>query len=582
MSHDLDPRFVTSEFLAATGDLSDERRVRGLEEAVRRREAVLAAVCFAASHFLGTADWDRDVIEMLGRLGTAAEVNHVYLFEGYRDSNAALRRRLRHEWVAPGHAGCACEPVMRDVEVEAVGLGRWALLEQGEILHGPLALLPPNERAYFERMGVKSFAAVPVFMGDSWWGYLGLTDELFGRVWSPIVLDALQVAAATLGAALYRRHAEEQLRLSEERFRRLTEAAFEGIVIHDQGMLLDANPAFARLLGYDVDELIGLSVLDFLSDESRAATLRHMRAASEEAYEVRARRRDGSELIAEVNARPFSYKGRPARVAAIHDVTERREAEATARRLVEEQAATRARDQILGIVAHDLRNPLSTILMSAQLLREVLPADSATHRQAEIIGRAGAQMKRLIQDLLDVKRIESGRLVIEPRSISVTGLLREAGEMLRAHAAANSLALEVEAPADLPEVWADPQRIQQVLANLIGNAVKFTPKGGRISMHASRVEREVRVVVADTGDGIPSDQLPLVFGQFWQGSRTDKRGIGLGLAIARGIVEAHGGRIWVESIVGTGSEFSFTLPVSEPKASAPQASGAARPPRSAP
>ena len=567
MSHELDPRFVTSEFLVATGGLSDERRMRGLEETVRRRDAVLAAVCYAASHFLGTADWDRDVIEMLGRLGAAAEVNHVYLFEGYRDSNSALRRRLRHEWVAPGHAGCACAPAMRDVEVEAVGLQRWALLEQGEILHGPLALLPSNERAYFEHMGVRSFAAVPVFMGDSWWGYLGLTDELQERVWSPSVLDALQAAAATLGAALYRRHAEEQLRMSEERFRRLTEAAFEGIVIHDQGMLLDANPAFARLLGYDVDELLGRSVFDFLSDESRDVTLKHMRAASEEAYEVRARRRDGSELIAEVNARPFSYRGRPARVAAIHDVTERREAEATARRLVEEQAATRARDQILGIVAHDLRNPLSTILMSAELLREVLPAESASHRQAEIIARAGSHMKRLIQDLLDVKRIESGRLVIEPRNMAVAGLLRDTSEMLRAQAAANSLRLDVDAPADLPAVWADPQRIQQVLANLIGNAIKFTPKGGRIAVHASRLESEVRVAVTDTGDGIPAEQLPHVFAQFWQGSRTDKRGIGLGLAIARGIVEAHGGRIWVDSTVGTGSEFFFTLPVSEPPAS---------------
>jgi PAS domain S-box-containing protein len=568
MMHEHDSLFVTSEFLAATRDVSDERRVRGLEETVRRRDAVLAAVCFAASHFLGTADWDRDVIEMLGRLGAAAEVNHVYLFEGYRDSTSALRRRLRHEWVAPGHAGCACEPAMRDVEVESLGLQRWALLQQGEILHGPLALLPLNERAYFEHMGVKSFAAVPVFMGDSWWGYLGLTDELSERVWSPSVLDALQAAAATLGAALYRRHAEEQLRMSEERFRRLTEAAFEGIVIHDEGTLLDANPAFARLLGYDVDELLGRSVFDFLTDESRAATLSHMRAASEDAYEVRARRRDGSELIAEVNARPFSYQGRPARVAAIHDVTDRREAEATSRRLVEEQAATRARDQILGIVAHDLRNPLSTMLMAAELLREVLPAGSPTYRQAEIIGRAGSHMKRLIQDLLDVKRIESGRLVIEPRPVAATALLRDAAEMLRAHATASSLALEVDAPADLPQVWADPQRIQQVLANLIGNAIKFTPKGGRIVVHACPVEREVRIGVADTGDGIPAEQLPHVFGQFWQGSRTDKRGIGLGLAIARGIVEAHGGRIWAESTVGQGSAFNFTLPVSEPPASA--------------
>jgi len=569
MHHELESQFITSEVLAATRDVRGDQRLRDLEEVVRRRDAVLAAVCYAASHFLGTADWDRDVIEMLRRLGAAAEVNHVYLFEGYRDSTSALRRRLRHEWVAPGHAECACEPAMRDIAVDAVGLSRWALLEQGMILHGPLALLPRNERAYFEHMGVKSFAAVPVFVGDSWWGYLGLTDELFERVWSPSVLDALQAAAATLGAALYRRHAEEQLRLSEERFRRLTEAAFEGIVIHDQGTLLDANPAFARLLGYTMDELLGRSVLDFLSEESRAVTVSHMRAASDEAYEVRARRRDGSELIAEVNARPFSYQGRPARVAAIHDVTERREAEVTARRLVEEQAATRARDHILGIVAHDLRNPLSTMLMSAELLREGLPPGSPTYRQAEIIGRAGSQMKRLIQDLLDVKRIESGGLIIEPRSVPASSLLHDAAEMLRPQASANSLELDVDTPADLPTVWADPQRVQQVLANLIGNAIKFTPAGGRIAVHATQSTSEVRVVVADTGPGIPPEQLPHVFGQFWQGARADKRGIGLGLAIARGIVEAHHGCIGVESTVSQGSEFYFTLPVSEPPASVP-------------
>ena len=112
----------------------------------------------------------------------------------------------------------------------------------------------------------------------------------------------------------------------------------------------------------------------------------------------------------------------------------------------------------------------------------------------------------------------------------------------------------------MPPVSADPLRVHQVLSNLVGNAIKFTPRNGRITLSADHVGGDVRFAVTDTGAGIPADQLPHIFGQFWQASRTDRRGIGLGLAIAKGIVEAHHGRIWVESTVGTGSRFFFTLP----------------------
>jgi signal transduction histidine kinase len=135
--------------------------------------------------------------------------------------------------------------------------------------------------------------------------------------------------------------------------------------------------------------------------------------------------------------------------------------------------------------------------------------------------------------------------------------------MLRSLATARSLDLRLDHPAGLPKVKADPQRIHQVFSNLIGNAIKFTPQGGRISVNGAQVGTEVQMGVTDSGPGIPSEQLPHVFGQFWQAKRTDRRGIGLGLAIAKGIVEAHEGRIWVESTLGEGSSFYFTLPVLE-------------------
>jgi signal transduction histidine kinase len=226
------------------------------------------------------------------------------------------------------------------------------------------------------------------------------------------------------------------------------------------------------------------------------------------------------------------------------------------------QQATRARDEMLGVVAHDLRNPLNTIVMGASTILDLLPDTTPLLKNhAKIVRRAADRMNRLIQDLLDVKRIEGGRLVVEPRAVSIDALVDEATEMLRPLASAASLELMIAVPSDLPLVNADSGRVLQVFSNLVGNAIKFTPAGGGITIGATQVETEVRFEIADTGPGIAADQLPHVFGRFWQAHRGDRRGIGLGLAIAKGIVEAHRGRIWVESNVGEGSRFYFTLPV---------------------
>jgi signal transduction histidine kinase len=233
-----------------------------------------------------------------------------------------------------------------------------------------------------------------------------------------------------------------------------------------------------------------------------------------------------------------------------------------ARLFHEAQRATRARDEMLGVVAHDLRNPLNTIVMGASTILELLPETSPLLRNhAQIVRRAADRMNRLIQDLLDVKRVEAGRLVVDPRPVTVALLVDEALEMLRPLAAAASLELLTDVAPDLPRVRADSGRMLQVFSNLVGNAIKFTPPGGRITIGVTRIDPEVRLEIADTGPGIPAEQLPHVFGQFWQGHRGDRRGIGLGLAIAKGIVEAHGGRIWVESQIGEGSRFYFTLPI---------------------
>lgn len=217
------------------------------------------------------------------------------------------------------------------------------------------------------------------------------------------------------------------------------------------------------------------------------------------------------------------------------------------------------RDEVLGIVAHDLRNPLSAILLQAAVLR--LPGATLGPRAA-MIERSARRMDRLIQDLLDVRRMETGTaLSIQPESTRAAGLVEDCEESQRPLATSGGLELCVELAPGLPEIWADRERLQQVLENLLGNAIKFTPVGGRITVGARPGDGEVVFWVADTGAGVDAAMLHRVFDRFWQAPANKRRGMGLGLPIAKAIVAAHGGRIWVDSALGQGSTFHFTVPV---------------------
>lgn len=225
------------------------------------------------------------------------------------------------------------------------------------------------------------------------------------------------------------------------------------------------------------------------------------------------------------------------------------------------EQATRTRDEVLAMVSHDLRNPLNLVLTSGAFLLETAAGlEPRENEQLRMIHRAAGQMSRLIQDLLEVAGMEAGHVSIEPSPEPVEPLVREACG-LQAHAAgAKAVEVSCELGADVPAVHADRDRILQVFGNLIGNALKFTPAGGRIRVRAEREGDAVRFSVADTGSGIRADDLPHVFDRFWQARRSRDGGAGLGLAISRGIVAAHGGEMWVESEVGRGSTFIFTLP----------------------
>jgi signal transduction histidine kinase len=220
--------------------------------------------------------------------------------------------------------------------------------------------------------------------------------------------------------------------------------------------------------------------------------------------------------------------------------------------------ALAARDDVLGVVAHDLRSPLTAICMKSALIRKGTDPASAI-RHAGAIERIAARMEVLIRMLLDVASIDGGRFVVSPEPTEAEWLLEDVREVCGELAASRCVSLEVPAAGPALAVMADRERIGQALGNLVANAIKFTPPGGAVVVQVAPIGDAACFSVSDSGPGIAPEQQACVFERFWQAQQGDKRGAGLGLYIAKGIVEAHHGRIWVDAKPGKGSTFTFTL-----------------------
>jgi len=225
------------------------------------------------------------------------------------------------------------------------------------------------------------------------------------------------------------------------------------------------------------------------------------------------------------------------------------------------ERARRAREDLLAIVSHDLRNPLGSITTSAEMLRRLAGTPNATverlGKYLDLIDRAAERMNRWVRDLLDLSRFDAGALTIQVAAHPAAPMVREIVERFGPLAAAKAIVIKVHAGDVI--VRCDRERIVQVLSNLVGNAIRFTPEGGRVAIGATATEAGVRFSVVDTGAGVEPDQLANIFDRYWQGNRSGI-GAGLGLSIAKALIELHGGRIWVDTPPGGGAAFCFTLP----------------------
>ena len=364
------------------------------------------------------------------------------------------------------------------------------------------------------------------------------------------------------------------IRLDDAVLRETLSIAVDAIICADEAQRVTFfNSGAEQIFGYSASEIMGQPIERLIPARFRAIHSQHLKAFGAadpaarrmgERNEISGVRKDGTEFPAEAAIAHISTPNGRVFSVVLRDITDRRRFEELNSQLVRDlQSAVTARDEMLGIVSHDLRNPVNAVkMLAAAILRtaatQSLPPDVANH--ADVMLQASRQMDALIQDLLDVSRIESGLMPVRPRIVSMSELVAQATETLGPFAAEAKVTLDVALPDRLIQVDVDPDRLVQVLSNLISNAIKYTPPGGSVSVAAESDQDIVRVTITDTGIGITEQDLPRVFDRFWQSKRTNRSGAGLGLAIARGIIRSHGGRIWIDSVVGLGTTVHFTVP----------------------
>lgn len=385
-----------------------------------------------------------------------------------------------------------------------------------------------------------------------------------------VVILALVLLAGQLERALReaRQRNQELLLLNQELARlkafneRIVQTLEEGIAVIDaQGVLTFVNPRLADMLGHTPAELIGRHLCDLadqvVTEGSRSAVeTQHAQRplGISSRYEALLRTKDGRELPVLIAATPLFEEGRyVGTLAALTDISTRVRLEALQR-------------EFIAVASHDLRSPLQSIVGYLDLVLTDESMDAATQREfIQIARNESERLIHLANSVLDLTRLQAGQMPLNPEPANVRSLIEQVIGEIWPLAQQKHIALVTEAAPDLPLVKADVQGFSRILRNLMTNAVKFSPEGGTVRVVAAGQGDHLLIQVCDNGPGIPAEELPRVFERFYRGANArDRLGAGLGLTIARQLVEAQGGHIWVESTPGQGSVFSFTLPAAAP------------------
>ena len=550
------------------------------EEALNERIELERATRAISSRFvnLPTEQLDEAISDSLAQLGCYLGVQRAYVFEFDHENKTVTNT---HEWVAPG-----TESLKATLHAVPADRYPWinGQLAAGENVHIPLlASLPPGadtERRQLGSLGVQSLLEVPMKAGGVVTGFVGFESTFSARAFADETVTLLGVVADVFASAKRRAQIMSQLTTFSLA---VTESPAATIITDEDGIIEYVNPRFQELSGFGPEDVVGRTPRIQKSDQMDPAIYDEMWSRITHGEQFRGelinRSKDGQEYwVAESISAVTDAQGRRHYVGVQEDISEIKRTEAELQRACEvAEDANAAKSDFLATMSHEIRTPMNAIIGMAELLDET-PLSEEQQRYVRIFRSAGESLLTLINDILDLSKIEAGHFDLDVREFDLEDAIEQTADVLAIRAREKGLELLTQFASDVPaRVVGDPDRLRQVLVNLVGNAVKFTERGHvlvKIERPKGAGEGQIRFSVQDTGIGIPKDKAAKIFEAFTQAdSSTTRRygGTGLGLTISRRLVAMMGGDIEVTSVPGQGSDFHFTVQFAKAEAETPAA-----------
>jgi PAS domain S-box-containing protein len=485
-----------------------------------------------------------------------------------------------HSWSNVAMEECKIRDKPIEYPLETTGLWGEAVRQRKPIITNDYSAPNPFKKGYPEgHVELKRHMNIPVFDGNRIVAVAGVgnKEEEYD------ISDVRQMTLLMQGMwrILQRRKTEKELEKSEDKFRTIFASTNDAIIMHDlKGNIMEANKTACETMGYSRDELLHMKTKDINTSHSKEEIPQRIKEVKEKGhaiFEATFRRSDDTTIPVEISSRMIEYNDKPAILVVARDITERKRAEEELRKYAEDLAKAneelksldKMKDEFLSNVSHELKTPLTSIRGYTELLNDGSLGELGEEQKhaEETVMRNTKRLQRLVDSLLYLSRTQAGTVQYDFEILNISELADQIIEDLRIQTKEKNLEMIKKIEPDLPPIKGDRDKLTDMFTNIIDNSIKFTPKGGSITIFANKEDGYIHINVKDTGIGIPKGMIDNLFQRFYQIDSSQKRkygGTGLGLYIAKTIVEAHDGEIWVESEgKGKGTEVHIKLPVAE-------------------
>ncbi|MFP4458208.1 MAG: PAS domain S-box protein [Candidatus Zixiibacteriota bacterium] len=565
-------------FDGAVSVIMDITEQRETLENLKNRLKYEVALYQITSNLFFTDSKDESINKCLEILLDVTGVGRVYIFKNEYVEGKGICMAQKYEACADGVEPEIDNPDLQEVPYNE-GFQRWQeKLSNGDPIVGIVRDFPTLEKEVLESQDIKSILVLPIFVKSEFHAFIGFDETKYERIWHEDNVRLLQTSAEMIGQFIDRTLSEDKLKESEERFRKLSNLTFEGIILHKNGLIIDVNESLLKMMGIERDEIVGKNAIkSFVPQEYHKLITENIQKRYAEPYEIAMKIKDGKVVPIEIIGRDIIDEGETLRVAAIRDITDRKKAEKERQKLENQLRQAQKMETIgtlAGGIAHDFNNLLTPIIGYAEMVLLDIPEDSILGEGITQIQKSAEKARDLVKQLL----IFSRKFDEFKEIVLLNELIENDIKLLRA-SIPTTISLKVLVPEQDINIYADESQINQIIMNLATNAYQAMKKGGRLTIKLESVNLEdenipiateyqkgqyARLSFSDTGSGIPKEIQDRIFEPFYT-TKEAGDGTGLGLSVVHGIVKAHRGLIFVDSEIDKGTTFTIYLPESKGK-----------------